>query len=126
MSRWAARKGNAGATDADPLRQLLQREEQVARRLEQARIEAERLVADARAYASESATRSEADVAHRLEKLRAGREQELLQAISALEAEAGRQARRYEALEPDRARELVLMVLETISTPDSRTWVDAA
>ena len=100
--------------DGDELDRLLEREQQVASRLAVARAEAERLVREAREYASSTEASCESKIEERITHLRNSYDQQLQSDLQRIQSEAEAEARRFAEENPARTRALVALLLEGI------------
>ena len=103
----------------DALGKLLEREQQMASRLDVARAEAERLVRDAREYASNTESSCESKIEERIRFLSNSYEQQLQSDLQRIQSEAAAEARRFAEENPARTRALVTLVLEKIGAVTS-------
>ena len=109
----------------DLLGQLIERERDMASRLDLARAEAERLLRDARDYASNTDASCASKIEERITLLSNSYAQELQSELQRVQSEAAAEARRFGEENPARTRALVTLVLEKIGAA-TRTNAGAA
>jgi vacuolar-type H+-ATPase subunit H len=125
MARWNRKRPKEFDAGADTLTQLLDREQHLASQLEEARVEAERLVSEAHAYAKEAAAACDSLIEERTTSLAASCEQELMSDLRGIEAEAALQAKQFDDPDGSRTKRLVQLVLEAIGAVEPRTTAAA-
>jgi hypothetical protein len=114
MERWKRRRPEAVDSGSDTLRQLLEREQRLAVELEDAKAEAEQLLAEAHAYSRERDAACDAVVEERIARLAAAHEAELQSDLRSIEERAAREARRFDEADTALTTRLVAIVLESI------------
>jgi vacuolar-type H+-ATPase subunit H len=96
------------------LGKLLEREQRTASQLDTARADAERLLQEAREYASRTEASCESIIEERIASLSASYEQRLEVELRRIQSEAAAEASRFAEVDPARTRALVALVLEEI------------
>ncbi len=114
MLRRKTRRTREFDADGDVLGKLLEREERTATQLDTARADAERLLHDAREYASRTDASNESMIEEQMARLAATYEQQLQLDLARIQSEAAAEAGRFADLDPARTRALVALVLEEI------------
>jgi vacuolar-type H+-ATPase subunit H len=114
MLRRKTRRTREFDTHGDVLAKLLEREQRTASTLDAARADAERLVHEAREYASRTEASCESMIEERNARLTASYEQQLQLELQRIQSEAAAEASRFAEGDPARTRALVALVLEEI------------
>lgn len=121
MRRWTTKRPGDFDAGTDTLGRLFEYEQQLASQLEAAKADAERLVREAREYASQAERACERTIEERTALLAASHEQQLRNELQRIESQAGREASRFANPDPARTEALVALVLEAIGATGSKT-----
>jgi vacuolar-type H+-ATPase subunit H len=119
MLRWQAKRPREFDAGTDTLHRLLDRELLVASEVAAATTEAERLVAEARAYAIRAEASCETTINERLTSLSASYDEELQRELGRIQSSADLEAARFDDPDSSRTRSLVTLLLESIGAADS-------
>jgi hypothetical protein len=111
--RKAKRSGELDA-GADALGRLLEREQRIASLCDAAREDANRVLAEAREYASRTEAACESLINERIVQLSSAYEAQLEADLQRIESEAAEETGRFADVDPARMRALVALVLEKI------------
>ena len=114
MLRRKTRRTKQFDADGDVLGKLLEREQRTASQLDAARADAERLLHDAREYASRTDASCESMIEEQIASLTTTYEQQLQLELKRIQSEADAEAGRFADVDPARTRALVALVLEEI------------
>ena len=118
MLRWNTKRPPEFDAGTDTLHRLLDRELLVASELAAATTEAERLVADARAYAIRAEASCETTIRERISSLSTSYDEELQRELGRIQTSAALEAARFDESDSSRIRSLVTLLLESIGAAD--------
>ena len=118
MLRWQAKAPREFDAGTDTLHRLLDRELAVASEVAAATAEAERLVAEARAYAISAEASCANTINERLSSLSASYDEELQRELGRIQSSADLEAALFDDPDSSRTRSLVSLLLESIGAAD--------